>query len=111
MKIAIPSKEKSINSEVESRFGRAKGFVIADENKNIIKWIDNEENANSASGAGIQAAQNIINEDADALISMNLGVKSLELLKKYNIELYNLDSETTVENAIDLLKENKLKKI
>ena len=81
MKIAITSKEQTLEGYMDERFGRAPYFIIYNLENDTYQCIDNKQNLNSAQGAGIQAAQNITNTEAKALITGNVGPKAFQVLK------------------------------
>jgi predicted Fe-Mo cluster-binding NifX family protein len=109
MKIAITTQGKNLNSEIDSRFGRAKGFLIIDSKTNEEKYIDNIQNLNAMQGAGIQSAKNIINEGVKILITGHVGPKAFKLLKSENIEIYT-GAAGTVEETLKQFQNNKLEK-
>ena len=64
MRIAVTAERTDSISPVDTRFERAKYFVIYDTESNMYSTIDNEQNLNAAQRAGTQAAQNIVNSGA-----------------------------------------------
>ena len=76
MKIAISSQGNFPDSNVDPRFGRAKYFIIYDTETDSFDVIDNVQNIQAAQGAGIQAAQNVANQNVELVISGNLGPKA-----------------------------------
>ena len=89
MKVAITSKGKEINSEVDPRFGRAAYILIIDANTLEFEAIDNTNNANSFKGAGIQAASMVSNKKAEVLLTGFCGPKAFEVLKAAKIKVAN----------------------
>jgi len=108
MKIAISSKGNDLESELDPRFGRAQYFIIYDTSDDKFEVIDNTQNLNAAQGAGIQAAQNVANEDVGLAISGNFGPKAYDTLKAAGIETA-ICSNGTIGDAIELFKNKKLK--
>ncbi|WP_058484909.1 NifB/NifX family molybdenum-iron cluster-binding protein [Defluviitalea phaphyphila] len=109
MKIAVSSIGKNLDDMVDIRFGRCNYFIIYDTDKGFIKAIANRGQV-SGGGAGIAAAQQIIDEDVDAVITGNMGPNSFNLFKTSDIKVYSCGS-MKVERAIELLKEQKLEEI
>lgn len=97
MKIVFTSQSKNWDSALDERFGRAKGFVLFDEETKRISWHSNEDNLNAAHGAGIQAAQFVINTGASILITGQVGPKAFDLLKKSKIRIYKSENITIKE--------------
>ena len=111
MKIAISSTGKTIDSDVDPRFGRCKYFLIAEiKNKEITK-TDSFENpaTEKTGGAGIFAAKAVAEKDVGAVITGNIGPRAQEVLKQFNVKIY--EGEGTAKDALQKFIENKLKKI
>ena len=110
MKIAITTTENSLDAQVELRFGRATAFMIYDTESKTAEMIDNKQNLNAAQGAGIQAAQFVINSGAEALISGHCGPKAFKVLVAGKIKIYAVEAQT-VASAIENLKQGKLEEL
>lgn len=108
MIIAISSEGKDLDSKVDPRFGRAKYFVIYDTGTDQHQVIDNTQNFQAAQGAGIQAAQNVSRQNAELVVSGNLGPKAFATLKAAGIKTAYWD-EGSVSEAIELARSGKLK--
>ena len=52
MKICVTSQGPDLSSAVDPRFGRARYFIIYDEETESFEAIDNEQNVSAACGAG-----------------------------------------------------------
>jgi len=100
MKIIITSKGETPDSLVDSRFGRAAKFIVFDTENESFEVIDNTQNLNAAQGAGIQAAQNVIDTAAEAVLTGHCGPKAFRTLSAANIAVY-VNAEGTVREAID----------
>lgn len=96
MKIAISAIGKEINDHADLRFGRAAYFIICDTENGERKAIDN--GATSADhGAGIRAAQTIIDSGVQAVITGNIGPNAMEVLRAAGINIYAGDERTAGE--------------
>ncbi len=69
MKIAIQVDEKSLESNVCVSFGRAPYFLIYDTETKESLFLDNGAAA-STGGAGIKAAQTIVDNKVNALLTV-----------------------------------------
>jgi len=107
MIIAVSSEGKDLDSNVDPRFGRAKNFIIYDTVTNNFDVIDNIQNLQAAQGAGIQAAQNVAEQNAELVISGNLGPKAFTTLQAAGIKVA-LWSKGTIKEAIELAIGGKL---
>jgi predicted Fe-Mo cluster-binding NifX family protein len=108
MKIAITTSGNSLDSALDQRFGRAAAFLIYDLEQQSFTVIDNQQNLSAAQGAGIQAAETIANQEVDALLTGHCGPKAFRVLQAAGIKVYNTDAKT-VQEALDLFRQNKLK--
>ena len=68
MKIAIPVDEKSMGTNVCVSFGRTPYFLIYDTESKESSFINNSA-ASSSGGAGIKAAQTVVDSKADVLLT------------------------------------------
>ena len=89
MKIAVTATHRSLDADVDPRFGRCMCFVIVETEGNEIK--DHKEISNEAiqasRGAGIQAAQTIANEGVDVVITGNIGPNAFNVLSQTGIKI------------------------
>jgi len=91
MKIAISSTGKTLEEEIDPRFGRCAYFLIVNiENKEIkeVKAIENTAKAQSG-GAGITAGEIVANQDVKAIITTNLGPRAFEIFDQFKIKVYS----------------------
>ena len=108
MKIAVTSSGKSLDSEIDPRFGRTKYFIIVDPDSMEYEVVENKQNLNLPQGAGIQAGKIIANNNVDAVITGNCGPKAFKVLKEAKIKII-MGNKGTVSEAVSLYKNGKLK--
>ena len=106
MKIAVTSTGKTLDSEVDPRFGRAACFIIIDTETMDFSAIENESAA-AAGGAGISSAKVVIDAGAEAVLTGNCGPNAERTLTAAGIKLYTALTGTVAE-AVELLKNGKL---
>jgi len=106
MKIIIPLESKSLNVPVCPSFGRTPLFVLVDTEKDTEEFLDNGAAA-SQGGAGIKAAQMIVDQGAAAVITYRLGQNAADVLSAANVEIYKAQDETVKDN-IEKFKDGKL---
>lgn len=106
MLVAIPIESKNMNAAVCASFGRAPYFLVhnTEDGKNTI--IDNP-GASAQGGAGIKAAQALVDSKADVLLTTRCGENAAEVLQAANIALYK-SSTVSVAKNITLFTEGKL---
>ena len=107
MKIVITAQGNTLDSTVDPRFGRAKNFIIFDTETDKFSVKNNSQNLNAAQGAGIQAAQNVIETGAEALITGHCGPKAFRVLNAGKIKIAT-GAKGTVKDAINEFKNDKL---
>ncbi len=110
MLIAITSTGKELNSRMDSRFGRAKYIIVYNTEDSSFKTNDNSENLNASQGAGVQAAQSVVDLDVECLITGNCGPKAFRVLNAGEVKIFT-SSNQTVEDAIKLLLDQKLEEL
>lgn len=106
MRIAIPVDKKSDCKKVSISFGRAAYFLIYDLDKEKISYMENP-GFTCQQGAGVKAAQFILDTGIQALLSPRCGKNAMEILELAGIKVYKTESLDVKEN-IDLYKNSKL---
>ncbi|MCD4666355.1 NifB/NifX family molybdenum-iron cluster-binding protein [archaeon] len=111
MKIAISSTGKSLDNEVDARFGRCAYFLIVEIEDKKMKDIKSIENTakTQAGGAGITAAEIVANEKVEAVITVNSGPRAFDVFNQFNIEVYQ--GQGKIKNVIQDFIDGKLKKL
>ena len=107
MKIAITAQGGSLDARVDQRFGRAGFFVVVDPNTMEFQVVDNEQNVQAASGAGVQAAQTVVDQGVKAVLTGNCGPKAFRALKAAGIEVF-MGMNGTVKEATAAYKSGSL---
>lgn len=98
MKIAIPVDEKTMETGVCPSFGRAPYFMIYDTDKNDATFIENTA-ANASGGAGIKAAQFVVDQKPQALLTPRCGQNAGQVITAANIKMYKTIAGTAIENV------------
>lgn len=100
-KIAITSEGPKLTDRVDPRFGRAGGFVVVDLETMDTTYVDNGGSQAMSHGAGIQAAENIVQAGAGVLLTGYVGPKAFAALKAAGVKVgQNLD-DMTVSEALE----------
>ncbi|WP_292488071.1 NifB/NifX family molybdenum-iron cluster-binding protein [Methanohalobium sp.] len=102
MIIGITAKGKNLDEPLDPRFGRSQYIVLADSESMEFEVFENSGNS-TLGGAGIKAAQAIVDKDIDALITGNVGPNAFSVLSKANINVYT-GAAGTIRKAIDDFK-------
>jgi len=107
MKIAISVSGKTLDSQIDPRFGRAAGFIIYDMETETFEYKDNSQNLNAMQGAGIQSAKHLSDFGVSALITGHCGPKAFTALKAAGVKIY-AGAAGTVEAVIVKFKNGEL---
>ena len=96
MKIILTSSGSSLASETSEVFGRSPYFILADSETSEYKAYENPA-LSASGGAGIQAAQFVIDLGADVIINGNIGPKALKVIQSANIKIFKHEGQTAAE--------------
>ena len=108
MKIGIASTGRSLAENVYKRFGKSPAFLIYDTSTKAINAINNFSKC--LEGCGPQAAQVLIDNKIDSIIIGDIDDRSLGILIKNNVAIYE-GYPGTGKEALQKIGENKIKKI
>lgn len=105
MKIAITSTGDTVNSTIDSRFGRCTFFAIHDtETKSTEFFINPSKEVQE--GAGPAVVQFVAAHKVNKNVSCEFGMKIKSLLESLNIEMIiNKDSASKITDVIELYKQ------
>lgn len=106
MRIAIPINEKDINSGVCPSFGRAPYYLIYNTADQTSFFLENAAML-SAGGAGIKAAQTLLDNEVKVIIAPRYGENAAKVLVDANVSVYKSIAGSAKEN-IEAYNNNKL---
>jgi predicted Fe-Mo cluster-binding NifX family protein len=106
MKVAISSKGTDLDAQVDQRFGRSQYFIIIDPASEEFEVLDNKAAALSG-GAGIQAAQMVVNTGVEAVLTGSLGPNATNALAAAGVKVY-LGASGPVREALQQLEGGQL---
>ena len=109
MKIAISATGRDLESFMDQRFGRATNILFV-ETRTLEYLAIRNEGALDSGGAGVSAAQIVIDNDAQALITGNIGPNAMNVLNAANIEIFK-GCDATVNKNVEHFKKGELEKI
>ena len=105
MKIAIPLDENK--QDVCIVLARAPYFLFREEGKDVI--VENPA-AQAQGGAGIQAAQFLVDNDVNALITVRCGQNAADVFKAADIKIYKSVNKAAADD-LTALEEGKLEEL
>jgi predicted Fe-Mo cluster-binding NifX family protein len=106
MKICVTATAGDLNAQVDPRFGRCQYFVFVDSDTMAFEAMANEAIA-APGGAGIQAAQTVVNKGVAVLISGNIGPNAFQVLSTAGVKIAT-DAYGTVKEAVEMYKNGRL---
>ena len=106
MKVALPVESKSLEAPVCPSFGRTPLYVLIDTDSGTHEFLDNAAAA-SQGGAGIKAAQALVDSGVAALITYRCGENAAQVLNAAGIKIYKAQ-DGSVKNNIAAFKDGKL---
>jgi predicted Fe-Mo cluster-binding NifX family protein len=109
VKIAISMTGNAPDALVDPRFGRCGWFALCDSQTDALSFEENAA-ASAGGGAGLAAAQQIIDNDVEAVVTGAAGPNAFNVLHNAGIRIYRCGS-VTMRTALQLLKEAKLEEI
>lgn len=104
MKVLIPVDDSRENVCVS--FGRAPYFLIHNTETGASELAGNPA-AEAQGGAGIKAAQFVVDKGADALVTVRCGQNAADVFKAAGVAIYRADGPSAAEN-LGALSEGKL---
>ena len=102
MIIAIPADEKKTDSGVCPSFGRTPCFLYYNTETKESHFMDNGA-ADSPGGAGIQAAQELVDGGAQAVLTPRCGENAGQVLKAAEIAVYKTVPGSVQHNVEEFL--------
>lgn len=97
MKIGMPVESKSLETAISLSFGRTAYYLIYDTDSKESSYIDNGAAA-SQGGAGIKAAQLLVDQKVEAVITPRCGQNAADVLNAANIKMYQSNHSLAIEN-------------
>jgi predicted Fe-Mo cluster-binding NifX family protein len=107
MIIAVSASGKTLDAQVDPRFGRAAFFIAVDTETGILQAYENTQNLNAAQGAGIQSAETVCRLGTEVVITGNCGPKAFKVLSSAGIQVV-VGAQGTVAKAIEAFKSGAL---
>jgi len=109
MKIGVTATGKDLDSPMDPRLGRSAYFIVADPDTEEFEAMANP-GISAGGGAGIQAAQALVKQGAEAVITGHCGPNAFDVLAAGKIKIYQA-SGMTVREVLDLYKKGELTEI
>jgi len=96
MKLCITATGQNLDASVDPHFGRARFFLLIDSESGELRAL---ENSPGAHGAGVQAAQQMVDQQVETLITGSVGPNAFRGLDAAGINIL-VSAEGTVRDAL-----------
>lgn len=103
-KVAVSCEGPDLDERIDSRFGRAAGFMIVDSETFKFEYLDNGGSQAMARGAGIQAAENVARSGAKVVLTGYVGPKAFQTLQAAGVRIVQNLEDMTVREAVERYK-------
>jgi len=107
MRICITSQGDNLDAFLDPRFGRCNYFIIVDSETMEFEALPNPS-LSARGGAGIEAAQTVLNKGVDVLITGDVGPNASKVLSTSNIKIITTKENGTVREILDKFLNGKL---
>lgn len=107
MKVVVTAQGATLDSPIDSRFGRARYFLLIDTDTGHLTAHDNVQNLNAPQGAGIQAAQVVVQLGAEAVLTGHVGPKAFATLQAGRVAVHP-GATGTVRQAVEAFRSGRL---
>ncbi len=109
MQIVVSASGHDLDAPMSQVFGRCPTFLFVDSETLAYKAVPNPA-VSAPGGAGVQAAQYIVDQGAQALISGNVGPNAFAVFRAVELPVYAC-SEGSVRQAVAALIEGRLQRL
>ena len=109
MRVAVSSNGNDLSAPVSLVFGRCPTYVFVDTDTLEFEALANPA-ISAPGGAGIQAAQMVADQGAQAVITGNVGPNAFNVLASAGIQIH-LTQGGTVQQAVEALKAGQLQSL
>jgi predicted Fe-Mo cluster-binding NifX family protein len=98
--VAVSARGEGVGAEVDLRFGRAAGFVLADASGALTGYLDNSAAGELGQGAGLAAAEAVARSGARTLLTGQVGPKAAAALAAAGVRVVEGCDGMTVAEAL-----------
>jgi len=107
MKICVTAQGKTLDDQIDPRFGRCQFFIVVDTDTLDFEAIENQS-AQYSGGAGIQSGQFVTSKGVKAVLTGNVGPNAFQTLQAGGIKIYT-GLTGKVRGVVEKYKKGELK--
>jgi predicted Fe-Mo cluster-binding NifX family protein len=107
MRIAVSANGADLGAQASPVFGRCPAYVFVDTETMASEAVENPA-ISAPGGAGIQAAQFVVQQGVQAVVTGNVGPNAYNVLQAAGVAVY-LFEEGTVAEAVDAFRAGRLR--
>jgi predicted Fe-Mo cluster-binding NifX family protein len=109
MKIVVTATGASLDAPASPVFGRCPWYIFVDPGTMGFEALENPAMA-AGGGAGIQAAQFVIEQGASTVVTGNVGPNAFSVFRSAGVPVY-VGQEGTVRDAVEAYKNGQLREV
>lgn len=110
MKVAFSTLGETLESPLDSHFGRAPKFVVYDTDQTSFEVLDNSQNLDATLGSGVQTVRLLAGAGVRELVTGHLGPKASKEVNASGLKVYQCNA-STVSEALAMYTSKALKKL
>lgn len=110
MKIILSTTSPGLDADIDPRFGRGAYLLVVDTDTMQTEGHPNP-GVNASGGAGIQAAQFVVDQKVEAVISGDFGPNAFDALQAAGISMYLYGNCRTAREALERFLAGKLQSV
>lgn len=108
MKIVITAEGNDLSAPTSPRFGRCSTYIFVETETMAVEARPNPA-VSASGGAGTRAAQFIVEQGAEAVLTANVGPNAMQVLLAAGVPVYAIN-DGTVREAVEAYKAGKLER-
>jgi predicted Fe-Mo cluster-binding NifX family protein len=106
MRIVVTANGTDLDAQASPVFGRCPTYIFIDTETMVLETMENPA-ISAAGGAGVQAAQFVVERGGEAVVTGNTGPNAFNVLQSANVAVY-LFAGGTVREAVEAYKAGQL---
>lgn len=106
MQVAVSSTGQDLSDPVSPIFGRCPYYLVVDSETLAFEALPNPA-VSAAGGAGVQAAQLVVEQDVEVILTGNVGPNAFRVLQAAGVKVYRV-ADGTVRETVEAFRSGEL---